>query len=274
MVYVADGISLEEVLIPVICFLVCGCFQAWEFLRKDDVAKARARTLFKSVRSGWVTDNYMKGQAAVNTTRDYIRAAVFFANTAILLTTFSVGFTGSTYSDCLDNGCSNREWLLIIKLGVLAAIFLVIFFVFTQCTRFAVHFSFCINTRELDGVPMPHSLIVKVFNHSHHYYSLGIRLYFGTIPVFAWIFASWALLVITPVYIYMVRGLEDARFVEDEIAEVAKLQAELQGASRIANTVAGADSADRRAVSTAATVGSSATNVSSSVVSGSKQHVV
>lgn len=93
-------------------------------------------------------------------------------------------------------------------------------------------------------------------------------------PVFAWIFASWALLVITPVYIYMVRGLEDARFVEDEIAEVAKLQAELQGASRIANTVAGADSADRRAVSTAATVGSSATNVSSSVVSGSKQHVV
>lgn len=39
-------------------------------------------------------DNYMKGQAAVNTTRDYIRAAVFFANSAILLTTLSVGFTG------------------------------------------------------------------------------------------------------------------------------------------------------------------------------------
>ena len=36
----------------------------------------------------------MKGQAAVNTTRDYIRAAVFFANSAILLTTFSVGYAG------------------------------------------------------------------------------------------------------------------------------------------------------------------------------------
>lgn len=36
----------------------------------------------------------MKGQAAVNTTRDYIRAAVFFANTAILLTTFAVGYAG------------------------------------------------------------------------------------------------------------------------------------------------------------------------------------
>lgn len=36
----------------------------------------------------------MKGQAAVNTTRDYIRAALFFANTAILLTTFAVGYAG------------------------------------------------------------------------------------------------------------------------------------------------------------------------------------
>lgn len=39
-------------------------------------------------------DNFMKGQAAVNTTRDYIRAALFFGNTAILLTTFAVGYAG------------------------------------------------------------------------------------------------------------------------------------------------------------------------------------
>lgn len=41
----------------------------------------------------------MKGQAAVNTTRDYIRAAVFFANTAILLTTFSVGYAGERHKN-------------------------------------------------------------------------------------------------------------------------------------------------------------------------------
>lgn len=34
----------------------------------------------------------------------------------------------------------------------------------------------------ISGVPMPHSLMVNVFNHSHKYYSLGIRLYFFTIP--------------------------------------------------------------------------------------------
>eukprot|EP00904_Undaria_pinnatifida_P009174 jgi/Undpi1/5387/HiC_scaffold_2.g00668.m1 len=173
-------------------------------------------------------DNFMKGQAAVNTTRDYIRAAVFFANSAILLTTFSVGYAGSRYTDCKDaDNCSTEDWLLVIKLGVLAAVLLIIFFVFTQCTRYAVHFSFCINTKELSGVPMPHSLMINVFNHAHQYYSLGIRLYFGTIPVFAWIFTSWALLAVTPVYVYMVRGLENADFVKEDMDEIARRQGTL-----------------------------------------------
>lgn len=62
-----------------LCFMLC-C-----------VALSRLRTSNSRANH---QDNYMKGQAAVNTTRDYIRAAVFFANSAILLTTFTVGFAG------------------------------------------------------------------------------------------------------------------------------------------------------------------------------------
>lgn len=191
----------------------------------------------------------------------------------------------------------------------------------------------------IGGVPMPQSLMVKVFNHAHKYYSLGIRLYFGTIPgketskkragdwscrgaaprhipnrtckcvstaggqisndpivlhcpasetfrwgntfamniqnrchhlarnertlsrlrvapsldptkreqqmsrvllpatvsrpfffkhvycaVFAWIFTAWALLAVTPVYVFMVRGLENAGFVQAEMNEIARLR--------------------------------------------------
>lgn len=43
--------------------------------------------------------------------------------------------------------------------------------------------------------------------------------------VFAWIFTSWALLAVTPLYIYMVRGLENADFVQDDIKEISRLQA-------------------------------------------------
>lgn len=45
--------------------------------------------------------------------------------------------------------------------------------------------------------------------------------------VFAWIFTPWALLAVTPVYVYMVRGLENAGFVRAEMEEVARLRAAL-----------------------------------------------
>ncbi|CAM9717526.1 unnamed protein product [Ectocarpus fasciculatus] len=174
----------------------------------------------------------MKGTAACNTTRDYIKSAVFMANTAITLATFAVGYAaGSIYTGCSDDDdCTPEDWLFVIKLGCLSAVLLVNFFVLTQCTRFAVHFSFCINTRGkfsciyIEGVPMSHAMLVNVFEHSHKYFSLGIRLYFGTIPVFAWIFTPWALLAVTPVYVYMVRGLENAGFVKDEMDQVAGLK--------------------------------------------------
>lgn len=53
--------------------------------------------------------------------------------------------------------------------------------------------------------------------------------------VFAWIFHSWALLAVTPMYLYMVWGLEDAGFVKDDLEESEKqrtaLSAPLGGAA-------------------------------------------
>ncbi|CAM9576254.1 unnamed protein product [Ectocarpus sp. 4 AP-2014] len=247
MVEVVDGVSLQEVVIPAICFAVCVGFQTWEFLGSHD-DPARARTLFKAVRAGWVKDQFMKGTAACNTTRDYIKSAVFMANTAITLATFAVGYAGSIYTNCSDDDdCTPEDWLFVIKLGCLSAVLLVNFFVLTQCTRFAVHFSFCINTGEIEGVPMSHAMLVNVFEHSHKYFSLGIRLYFGTIPVFAWIFTPWALLAVTPVYVYMVRGLENTGFVKDEMDQVT-------GRERAALPPPGSEStADARALSATAT---------------------
>lgn len=45
--------------------------------------------------------------------------------------------------------------------------------------------------------------------------------------VFAWIFTSWALLAVTPVYVYMVRGLENADFVKEDMDEIARRQGTL-----------------------------------------------
>lgn len=41
----------------------------------------------------------MKGTTGCNTTRDYIKSAVFMANTAITLATFTVGYAGNENND-------------------------------------------------------------------------------------------------------------------------------------------------------------------------------
>lgn len=52
---------------------------------------------------------------------------------------------------------------------------------FSSCVSVLLIFVFLL-LAELDGVPLPHSLLVNVFEHAHRYYTIGMRLYFGTIP--------------------------------------------------------------------------------------------
>lgn len=58
-----------------------------------------------------------------------------------------------------------------------------------------------------------------------------------SVAVFAWIFTSWALLAVTPLYVFMVRGLENAGFVQDELDEIARLQAALPPPAPAASSI-------------------------------------
>jgi hypothetical protein len=55
-------------------------------------------------------------------------------------------------------------------------------------------------------VALPLSLTTTVFHHAHMYYSVAIRMYFLTIPVFAWVFTEWCLLAFTPIYLWIIQG--------------------------------------------------------------------
>ena len=63
-----------------------------------------------------------------------------------------------------------------------------------------------INAREIDGVPTPTDIILKVFNHAHTFYSIGLRMYFLSIPAFAWVFNEWSLLGVTPIYLFIIHS--------------------------------------------------------------------
>ena len=122
----------DEIFVPIACFAVIGMYHAYEFN-----SRFTARKFFRSVRKGWVTENFLKGQQAVNTTRDYVRVSLFYGNTAILVATFAAGFAGNVYRDCSakEGGCSAASILLLIKFAVVTGYHLTSFFIFAQCTR-------------------------------------------------------------------------------------------------------------------------------------------
>lgn len=209
---------VAKILVPVGCFLILGGYHVYEF-SGSGVSRRGVRALSSRVREGWVDENFLKGQQAVNTTRDYIRVAVFFANTAVVIATFVAGFAIKAYTDCQKEagGCTEETITLVIKCGVLTILMLSIFFVFTQCSRFVIHFSFLINCRQIHGIPTDTRMVKRFFDHSHRYYSAGIRMYFFIIPVLCWGFSIWALLAVTPFYLFIISGLESTKFIDAEL---------------------------------------------------------
>ncbi len=61
--------SVADIVIPTVCFVVIGITHCYEWFQgeRSDYTKG----FFRRVRKGWIASNFMKGQAAVNTTRDY-----------------------------------------------------------------------------------------------------------------------------------------------------------------------------------------------------------
>ncbi|CAM9705848.1 unnamed protein product [Heterosigma akashiwo] len=51
------------------------------------------------------------------------------------------------------------------------------------------------------------------------YYSIGIRLYFLAVPLFAWLFSRWALLGATVIHLTIIYELERAQFLQDLVKE-------------------------------------------------------
>ena len=56
---------------------------------------------------------------------------------------------------------------------------------------------------------------------------IGLRLYFLTIPLFAWVISVYALLAVCPIYLYAVHGYEDLTWLAQECEEFKVLTATL-----------------------------------------------
>jgi hypothetical protein len=134
-------LPLEEIIIPCIIFgliiiqyiyaIMSGAYGVLGSSQRTSIV------FFRMMRAGWVEQNHLLGQAAVNTTRDYIRVMVFLAGNAIICASILAGFALNNFS---PNGNNERQMMMLIKLGCCVGVLLIIFILLLLCLRYILHF--------------------------------------------------------------------------------------------------------------------------------------
>ena len=116
------GLPYYEILIPCIAWLIIFLHQVW--LVKSHVFShhyaaneaTSVYSFFAQIRVGWVKQNHLTGQAAANSTRDYLRVVIFFAGNAVLLAGITGGYCASSY----DPNGNAYSMLMTVKLGLIS----------------------------------------------------------------------------------------------------------------------------------------------------------
>lgn len=148
------------------------------------------------VRSAWVEEIMRRrdGILAVQTLRNSMMAAVFLASTAVLmiigvLTLSEQGDKLRTTWQALDvfGVASARLWL--IKMLLLLVDLLVAFFSFAMAIRLFHHVGYMINAPQSEDLVATNPAHVSAhLNRAGHFYSVGMRAYYYTVPLLLWLF--------------------------------------------------------------------------------------
>jgi hypothetical protein len=174
------GLPIHEIIIPILCWTLFIFQYLYLFSRGaftnafENILTPGAPTqpktaahfpflFFSKARKGWVTQNFLTGQASANSTRsvpsfsfrlirlrDYLRVILFFAGNAagrylfptlfdlssvVVLGILVVGYTVAAFK----RQETSYEKLRNFQMAFLSFLLFVIFFVFLYSTRFALH---------------------------------------------------------------------------------------------------------------------------------------
>jgi uncharacterized membrane protein len=148
------------------------------------------------VRTAWVEDimRRREGILAVQTLRNSMMAAVFLASTAVLmiigvLTLSEQGERLRTTWQALDvfGAASSRLWLT--KMLLLLIDLLVAFFSFAMAIRLFHHVGYMINAPQNEDLAAANPAhVCGHLNRAGHFYSIGMRAYYYTVPLLLWLF--------------------------------------------------------------------------------------
>lgn len=140
-------------------------------------------------------DTGKNGVLAVQTLRNNIMASTLLATTAIMLISLIavlMANTGSGMSEVRQHGIvygDRSELGLSIKFFSILVCFLVAFLMNVQSIRYYSHASILINVplRRKTSSLSP-EYVVRAVNRGSHFWSVGLRGFYFSLPLFLWIF--------------------------------------------------------------------------------------
>ncbi|EXJ16567.1 DUF599 domain-containing protein [Imhoffiella purpurea] len=181
------------------------------------------QSINKQARTSWVQslmDRPGQEVLAVQTLRNSTMAATFLASTAILLIMGVLNLMQQT--DLGDSLLSSlHDGQAQIRLGHLKLLALLVdffwaFFCFSQALRMYNHVGYLINAGPNRNPTISPSYVARLLNRSGHYYSLGMRSYYVSVPLVFWLFGSYALLLSSVALVVVLYHIDRSPEVDDE----------------------------------------------------------
>jgi uncharacterized membrane protein len=184
-----DDLFLREIGAAVASLLIVGGYRAYVHLRSKIDPGHTIQLVINRARSAWV-ERMMRddlGILAVQTLRNSIMVATFFATTAVALVVGTI--TLSTQSDALrrasETMAASHEGLWFLKAMFLLVDMLCAFFFFSQSIRLLAHVSLMISTPvEVVSSATVSNLLIR----AGRYHTRGMRCYYYAAPLLFWLF--------------------------------------------------------------------------------------
>lgn len=194
-------ISLQESILVLLAAVIIIAYHTHQYtqVRRNPLKTAIGRG--NHARQRWVGEimRHQRDILAVQTLRNQVMAATFLASTAILI---SLGLLNAAFrpgifseiSHALNLIGTTSETLWMFKLMLLGILFFIAFFNFTLAIRYYNHGGILINTIDESDLTLSAETVTNVLNHGALHYTIGMRLFYLSVPFGLWTFGPiWML---------------------------------------------------------------------------------
>ncbi len=214
---------LETSINDMVSLLISGAMLfAYHFYLRVKL-RTNAHYTFQSVthaaRIGWVAgimEDESRAVLGVQTLRNSIMAATFFASTAVLLMMGTLTLSGQADKltaswQQLDLVGSIHPGVWIAKILFLLSDLIIAFFNFAMAARLFHHVGYLLNVppEKRPNAVTPRSVAIHL-NRAGRYYSIGMRSYYFAVPLVFWLFGPHFMILATLVLIVVLYRVDRA----------------------------------------------------------------